>query len=133
MGKSSFMKRKGGNVVTKKMVTERMDDMAALMTAMEATLMEWEVWYRLIPQQKKYLTQEQYEWFVKEGPAFTEFPNKIMSSIRHSMPPIDFAADDKPAEPAKPAILDSTGLPAMKEDTTPRILDSSGHTQNPLG
>ena len=38
MGQSSYMKRKGGNVVTKKMMTDRMEDMATLMTAMEANL-----------------------------------------------------------------------------------------------
>jgi hypothetical protein len=122
MGKGSKLKRPEGSSLTKKMIANRMDDMAALMTAMEATLMEWEVWYRLIAQQKKYLNQEQYELFISDGPIFTEFPGKIMESVRHSMPAIE-----EPVEPEKkPLILDSSGLPAQAD--LPKILNSSGHT-----
>jgi hypothetical protein len=130
MGKGSKLKRKDGNVVTKKMITDRMEDMATLMTAMEAALMEWEIWYRLIPQQKKCLTQEQFEMFVLDGPILTEFPGKIMESIRKQMPAMEPLELE---EVKKPLILDSTGLPAQSANNVPKILDSTGHTQNPLG
>src|SRR5208283_702604 len=125
MGRPSHLKRKGGNIVTKKMVTDRMDDMATLMTAMEAALMEWEIWYRLIPQQKKFLSQEQFEQFVMDGPILTEFPGKIMESIRRQMPPVEALAEEE----KKPLILDSTGLPAQTD--APKVLDSSGHVPAP--
>jgi len=124
MSRSSFAKRKGGNTVTKKMVTDRMDDMATLMTAMEATLMEWEIWYCLIKIQKNGLTQEQFDHFLNDGPIFTEFPGKIMDSIRGQMPPLE----ERPEE-VRPSILGADGLPVTPD--IPRILDANGNTQTP--
>lgn len=121
MSKSSFMKKRGGNVITKNMMKERMDSMAVLTTAMEAALMEWEVWYRLIKVQKKALTPEQFEFFLSDGPVFTDIPGKIMESVRGQMPKPEELDLDKPD---KLPILDSTGLPAQKE--APKILDSHG-------
>ncbi len=125
MGKSSFMKRKGGNTVTKKMQTDRMEDMAVLMTALEATLMEWEIWYRLLPQQKKFLSQEQFEQFVSDGPIFTEFPGNIMDSIRKQMPAVEPLLEAE----VKPSILDASGLPVQND--LPKILDSTGNIPSP--
>lgn len=131
MGKSSFMKRKDGNVITKKMMTDKMEQMATLMTVMEATLMEWEIWYRLIKHQKKNLTPEQYEFFVLDGPILTEYPSKIMASIRAQIPEVSMEeVEAAEAAAKKPAILGADGLPAQAE--LPRILDASGHTPNPL-
>jgi hypothetical protein len=126
MGRSSFAKRKGGNKITKKMISTRMDDMAALMTAMEATLMEWEVWFRLIQLQKTGLTQEEFNHFVNDGPIFTEFPAKIMESIRNQMPQFEPLTEE---EQKKPSILGADGLPAMQD--APRVLDANGRTQLP--
>jgi len=123
MGKSSYMKRQGGNKVTKKMVSERMDDMAALMTAMEATLMEWEIWFRLIKMQQKALTPEQFVHFVMDGPIFTEFTGKIMESIRANIPALGDVPEE---EPKKPSILGADGLPVMAD--APKILDASGNS-----
>jgi hypothetical protein len=120
--KSSAMKRKGGNILTKKMIANRMDDMATLMTAMEATLMEWEIWFRLLKIQKKNLTPEQYQFVIDDGPIFTDFPQKIMNSVREQMPPIEEAVEEE----KKPNILGTDGLPVQKD--TPKILDSSGRT-----
>lgn len=104
---SSFLKRKGGNEITKKMILKRMEDMAALMTAMETTLMEWEIWYRLIKSQKKMLTNEQWEFFITDGPIFTEITSKIMESVRQNIPQIE--KDESPDVPPKSAILDAKG------------------------
>lgn len=126
MSKSSYMKRKGGNTVTKKMVANRMEDMATLMTAMEATLMEWEVWYRLIQQQKKSLTPEQFDFFLQDGPIFTEFTGKIMKSIRDQMP----ALEELPPEEPKASVLGADGLPVVPNQT-PMLLDGSGNVIPP--
>jgi hypothetical protein len=107
MSKSSYEKRAGGNVITKKMLKERMDNLATLTTAMETTLMEWEIWYRLIASQKKFLSQPQWEAFVSDGPIFTEFTGKIMASIRENIP--ELVKDESADVPVKPGILDSTG------------------------
>lgn len=107
MGQSSYMKRKGGNVVTKKMMTDRMEDMATLMTAMEATLMEWEIWFRLIKSQKKFLTAEQWEAFISDGPIFTEFTGKIMDSVRQNVP--ELQKDESADTPVAPGILGADG------------------------
>lgn len=129
MGRSSSLKRKGGNVVTKKMLAGRMEDMATLITVCEATLMEWEIWFRLIKIQKKSLTPEQFDFFLSDGPIFTDIPGKIMESIRKQMPQVN---DDLQVETEKkPSILGADGLPVIQE--LPRILDSTGHTPNPLG
>lgn len=121
MSKSSHMKRKGGNVITKKMITQKADEMAIIMTALETTLMEWEIWYRMIPQQKKYLSDEQFFEFIKEGPILTELPGKIMESIRNQLPPAmteeelnAMAAEDE-RNKATPKILGTDGLPVEKE------------------
>jgi hypothetical protein len=121
MGKSSFIKRKGGNVVNKKMLLNRMEDMAALMTAMEATLMEWEVWYKLLKFQKKNLSPEQYDFFVNDGPIFTDFPAKIMQSIREQMPLLEEA----PEQPEQAPILGADGLPVTPEQPA-KILGADG-------
>lgn len=126
MGKSSFMKRKGGNTVTKKMVADRMEDMATLMTALEATLMEWEVWFRLIQQQKKSLTPEQFDFFLQDGPIFTEFTGKIMESIRSQMPKLEELAPEEPKAP----VLGADGLPVIPNQA-PKLLDGSGNVIPP--
>ena len=120
--KSSNMKKKGGNVVNKKMMAGRMDDMANLMVAMEATLMEWEVWYRLIKMQKisldrNELSKEQYDFFIDDGPIFTDLTAKIMASVRQNIP--DFAKEkaQMPAGEDKPAILGADGYAAQKAPT----------------
>lgn len=117
--KSSNMKKKGGNVVNKKMMAGRMDDMANLMVAMEATLMEWEVWYRLIKMQRisldrNELSREQYDFFIQDGPIFTDMPAKIMSSIRQSIPDYVKEKEQMPAGEEKPAILGADGFAAQK-------------------
>lgn len=113
MSKSSFQKRPGGNTITKKMIQERMDNLATLTTALETTLMEWEIWYRLIASQKKFLTQQQWEAFVSDGPIFTEFTGKIMESIRENIP--ELVKDESADVPVKPGILDATGNVAAPE------------------
>lgn len=113
MSKSSFQKRPGGNTITKKMIKERMDNLATLTTAMETTLMEWEIWYRLIAGQKKFLTQQQWEAFILDGPIFTEFTGKIMESIRENIP--ELTKDESADTPVKPGILDATGNVAAPE------------------
>lgn len=113
MSKSSFEKRPGGNTITKKMIKDRLDNLATLATAMETTLMEWEIWYRLIASQKKFLTQDQWEAFVSDGPIFTEFTGKIMASIRENIP--ELVKDESADTPVKPGILDGSGNVAAPE------------------
>lgn len=120
MGQSSFMKRKGGNVVTKKMMTDRMEDMATLMTAMEATLMEWEIWFRLIKSQKKFLTAEQWEAFISDGPIFTDFTGRIMESVRQNVP--ELKKDESADEPVKPGILGADGNVASTAEPAKKII-----------
>lgn len=110
---SSFLKRKGGNTVTKKMILDRMENMATLMTAMETTLMEWEIWFRLIKGQKKFLTKEQWEAFITDGPIFTDITGKIMESIRQNVPEIQ--KDESADVPPTPAILDGSGNVAASD------------------
>jgi hypothetical protein len=105
--KSSSMKRKGGNVITKKMITERMENMATLMTAMETTLLEWEIWFRLIKSQKKFLTTEQWEAFITDGPIFSDITGKIMESVRQNVPKLE--KDEDADVPPKPGILGADG------------------------
>lgn len=116
MSRSSFEKRKNGNVITKKMILERMDSLASLTTVMETTLMEWEIWYRLIASQKKFLTQEQWEAFVSDGPIFTDFTSKIMESIRANIPQLQ--KDESADVPVKPGILDGSGNVAAPANKT---------------
>jgi hypothetical protein len=105
--KSSSMKRKGGNVVTKKMISERMEQMATLTTLMETTLLEWEIWFRLIKGQKKFLTQEQWEAFITDGPIFSDMTGKIMESVRQNMP--ELKKDEDASVPPTPGILGADG------------------------
>jgi hypothetical protein len=104
---SSHMKRKGGNVVTKKMILERTDQLATLCTALETTLLEWEIWFRLIKSQKKCLTKEQWEFFISDGPIFTEITGKIMESIRQNIPQLE--KDEAPEVPVRAGILGADG------------------------
>jgi hypothetical protein len=123
--KSSSMKKKGGNSITKKMITGRMDDMANLMVAMEATMMEWEVWYRIVKMQQISLkrgeiTQDQLDFFINDGPIFTDLTGKIMASIRSQIPDYAKEKQDSPVDSGKPAILGADGFAAQKE-TKPLI------------
>lgn len=112
--RSSFMKRKGGNIVTKKMLAQRMDDVAQLTVALEATLMEWEIWYKMVMQQKDFLTTEQFTAFVIEGPIFSEIPGKIMTSVRANMPKFDgLTREEADKLDASPKILAGDGLPVQ--------------------
>lgn len=118
MSQSSFQKRKGGNTITKKMIAERMDQMATLCTALETTLMEWEIWFRLIKGQKKFLTTEQWENFILDGPIFTDITGKIMESVRKNVP--ELQKDESADVPVKPAILGADGNVAVNQQ--PKII-----------
>lgn len=111
MSNSAFRKKHGEKNITKKMMAERMDDMAALMVAMEATLMEWEVWYRLIPMMTDGMSEEEFKFYVKDGPIFTDTPGKIMQSIREQMPEME-----PPEEEPKAGILGADGNVANVDD-----------------
>lgn len=108
MSQSSFMKRKGGNIITKKMMAEKMDEMAALCTLLETTLMEWEVWYRLVKSQKKNMSPTEWEHVVNDGPIFTDMTEKVMESIRQNVPSMERTPEEE-MQDKKPAILDASG------------------------
>lgn len=112
--KSSSMKRKGGNVITKKMIVDRTDQLATLCTALETTLMEWEIWFRLIADQKKFLSQAQWEAFITDGPIFTDITGKIMESVRANIP--ELKKDESADVPVKPGILGADGNVANASD-----------------
>jgi hypothetical protein len=126
--KSSQMKQKGGVGLAKR--NKQIDDMATLMTAMEATLMEWEVWFRLINMQKislerNEITKEELEFFINDGPPFTDLPGRIMASIRKQIPDFKKEKEETPAN--KPEILDKNGMIATNEPkTSPKILGANG-------
>jgi hypothetical protein len=111
MGNSAFRKKPNEKNLTRKMIQQRMDDMAALMVAMEATLMEWEVWYRLIPMMTDGMSDEEFKHYVMDGPIFTDTPGKIMESIRQHIPEVE-----PPEEKPKPGILDGSGNVANVND-----------------
>jgi len=114
--KGSAIKKKGGNVVTKAMIAKRMEDVAQLSVALEATLMEWEIWYKMLMNQKGYLTPAEFEDFVKEGPIFSDIPGKIMASVRAAMPQFEpISKEDADKADAKPKILGADGLPSLEK------------------
>lgn len=80
--------------LTRKMIIQKMDEMAVMMTAMEATIMEWEVWFRLITQIQKHNTPDQLVEYIKDGPIFTDLTGKIMESIRAQMPTLEQCVED---------------------------------------
>lgn len=128
--KSSSMKSKKGKEMTRAEILQQLDNLATLTTATEATLTEWEVWYRLILMQLISYEKGQVElkdlmFFIKDGPPFTDLPGRIMESIRANIP--DFAKEkvEKDAEDAKPKILDATGKQTTSK-APPKILDASG-------
>ena len=125
--KNSAMKKQGGVGIKKRQ--KRVEDMANLMVAMEATLMEWEIWYRLIKMQRISLdrgeiTKEELEFFINDGPPFTDLPGKIMKSIRDQIP--DFKKEKEESDPNKPEILDQNGMIATKDAPKPKILGADG-------
>lgn len=125
MSNSNFRKKPNEKNLTRKMIQGKMDDMASLMVAMEATLMEWETWYRLMPLIKEGLSEEEFSHYLNDGPIFTDMPGKIMSSIREQMDKQEKEAKEK-AEKAQNAspILDSNGN-VVKSDDKPILLDSN--------
>ena len=108
MSISAFRQRKGKDI-TKKMLIKKMDEMASLMTLMEQTLTEWEIWYRLIPLQKNELSQEQFEHFIKDGPIFHDMPSKIMQTIRNQLPSFDPPTEEEKKKQDAPALFDGSG------------------------
>lgn len=126
--KGSAMKNKGGSGIAKR--NKQIDDMATLMTAMEATLMEWEIWFRLIKMQKislerNEITKEELEFFVNDGPPFTDLPGRIMQSIRKQIPDFKKEKEETPAN--KPEILDKDGMIASSTDKkSTKILGADG-------
>lgn len=124
MSNSSLRKSPKDKMFSRKEALEKMEKMAALTNAMEVTLMEWEVWFRLLEKQKKYLSQEQYEAFISDGPIFTDIPGKIMQSVRDSMPQIDDVLDE---QEQRAAILDGNGNAVSSEPTQkPVLMDGAG-------
>lgn len=116
----SKFKNKPGKHLTRAMIAEKLDELAALAVALESTLLEWEVWYRLLKNQKTQLTQDEWNFVVTDGPIFTDTTGKIMESIRASMPLME-----PPVDQTKPAILDGSGNVVEKEKKS-ILLDGSG-------
>lgn len=131
MSKSSNLKRKGGNLITKKMILGRMQDLANLTTAMETVMMEWEIWFRLVKMQKVSLerseiTQAEYEYFINDGPPFTDMSARIMSSVRENIPNYTAEKQEQDSKAPTPAILGGDGFAANNTVDTPKILGSDG-------
>jgi len=66
-----------------------------LINYMEQTLTEWEVWYQLIPNQRESLSEEEFKYFLEDGPIFHEMTEKIMSSIREHVPSMELSDEEK--------------------------------------
>lgn len=133
MSKSSSLKKKGGNTITKKMIAKRMEDVAQLTVAMEAVMMEWEIWYRLIKMQKLSLdrgeiTQKDYDFFIQDGPPFTDMSARIMESVRQNIPDFKKEKEEADLQEKKPAILGADGFATTPSDSQqkPTILGSNG-------
>jgi len=120
MSNSSLRKKPNEKNLTRKMIQDKMEDMASLMVAMEATLMEWEVWFRLIPMMTDGMSEEEFKFYVKDGPIFTDTPSKIMQSIREQMPEME-----PPEEEPKPGIFGADGNIANVNDK-PILNDANG-------
>jgi hypothetical protein len=125
MTASAFRKTPKEKNLTNRMMRQKMEELAQLMIALETTLMEWEMWYRLIPDLKSGMTAEEYDAFLADGPIFSEIPEKIMISIRNQMP----KREPKPKEDEKPVLFDGKGNVANANDK-PIIQDSSGNILN---
>lgn len=121
MGVSAFRKKPNERNLTRKMIQDKMDDMAALMVAMEATLMEWEVWFRLVKHMKEGMSEEEFAHYVMDGPIFTDTPGKIMQSIREQLPELE-----PPEEENKSAVLDGSGN-ATSSKNKPMLTDANGN------
>lgn len=107
---ANAFKRKRGQGLTKKMLIEKIDEMALLLNYMEQALTEWEIWFRIIPiQQKGAASQEEFEHFLKDGPIFQEMTSKIMESIREHVPDMTPKTDEEVEEEKRPALLDAQG------------------------
>jgi hypothetical protein len=120
MSNSSLRKNPKHKNLTNKMLKEKLQEVSNLLVVLEATLMEWEIWHKhIIPTAKDNMTEEEYAHIIKDGPIFTELPEKVMQSIRENMPIFQ-----KPEEnPNMPAILDANGNVANDKKL---LLDSSG-------
>jgi hypothetical protein len=125
MTASAFRKAPKEKNLTNKMMRQKMEELAQLMIALETTLMEWEMWYRLVPDIKAGMTESEYAAFLADGPIFSEIPEKIMISIRNQMPKREPV---KPEE-KKPVLFDGKGNVASVDDK-PILQDSSGNIIN---
>lgn len=124
MSISAFRKKPNQKNLTRKMIMEKMEEMSSLMVAMEATLMEWEVWFRLFKNMQDGMTQDEFHNYVMDGPIFTDIPGKIMHSIREQMPDMEPPINEEDHKP----ILDSQGN-ATSSENKPILTDANG---NPL-
>jgi len=109
MSKPSAFKQKKAKDITRKMLLQKIEEMAALITLMEQTLTEWEIWHRLLPLQKEGLTQEQFESFLADGPIFNDSPSKIMQTIRNQVPKFEKPTEEEKQKQDRPALLDASG------------------------
>jgi hypothetical protein len=101
---SNNFNRKKGKGLTKAMIIQKLNEMSALASAMEQALIEWETWYQLIGIQKKHLSDEEFDCYVKDGPIFSDLTGKIMESIRQSMPLFE-----EKEEPQGPVLFNGQG------------------------
>lgn len=115
-------KKRPEKQLTKAMLVEKMNEMAGLVNAMEYALQEWEVWKRLIPMQKKGLTDEEFMHFLADGPPLSDLSGKIMESIRRTVPEFVPKTDEELEKEQAPGILDANGN-VMERDDRPDIIE----------
>lgn len=125
MASSNFRKTPKEQNITKKMLQQKMEEVAQLSVALETTIMEWELWFRLIPMLKEGNTPEQHEAYINDGPIFSDIPSRIMESIRNQMPKVEEPAK----EDKKPVLFDGSGNVASVTDK-PILKDSAGNIIN---
>lgn len=121
MSCSDFRKKPNEKNITKKMILKRLEDVSQLTVALEATLTEWEIWYQMIKNVKENLTQEEFEYYVTDGPIFSEIPDKIMKSVREQIK--DQLGDLSQPKEERPPVLDNNGNVASDKKL---ILDKDG-------
>lgn len=132
--KSSSMKKQGGNVITKKMMQDRMQQIFELSARIENVVIEWEKWHRSIKFQLELkekadasFSQADYDIYLNSGPVFDggSIEEKIAQSVKQQVDIMFQTLAKKVEESQKAVILDQNGNNINKTDT-PIILDNNG-------
>jgi hypothetical protein len=106
MSTSSLRPKRKGKDITKKMLIDKLNDIAAFATALETVVTEYDLWYSIVKNQHQNLTHEEFVSVVQDGPIFSDLSQKILTSIREHLPDMT----PRPVtEKNTPALFDGRG------------------------